>query len=177
MTLPSFLASSDFRKLKITAAIFVIVSFAILGTLIIILQRQLQPSASEKKARELTNSTTIQADGETIELPPEIGEIIPEDLNLLLLQKDPPKIVHVASALEWQGAHLPDSTYLDPDNFAAPPNTLGQNENIVLISKDGVEAVLMAEKLINNFAFNRYKIRSLKGGLVAWEEKGFKVER
>jgi len=177
MRLPEFFKTSYFRKFRLLAIFFVALFSFFLVLLIIVVTRIPEPLESEKLAAKLVNPTTISDNGRTVYVPAAVEEITSEELNLLMLEKKSPKIIHIASADEWQGGHLEGSTFLTLESLSFAPDSLGQNEEIVLISKNGVDSVLAAQKLFDNFAFNRDKVRSLKGGLEAWKQKGFKVEK
>ncbi len=179
MRLPESLQGLNFRKLKIFLALSV-VFLAVLTALFLLFIRDetdLPLTEREKQAEKLLKPTSITAEGKTIQIAPKVEEITPEELNNWLLQKKSLKIVHVATAQEWQESHLKGSIFLTLESLSSPSVSLKQNENLVLISKDGVDSVLAADKLISNFAFNQAKVRSLKGGLDAWEKAGYEVEK
>lgn len=124
-----------------------------------------------------TKRTTVIYQGKEISVPPKVLQISAEDLYHLLQTKSPVMVVEVTSISDWQQGHIKGSFVMPKSFFSDGPDGLSPNTNLALVSSDGVDSALVAEKLIGLYAFDRQKTMSLQGGLNAWKTKGYPLEK
>ncbi|OGY30364.1 MAG: hypothetical protein A3F35_00970 [Candidatus Woykebacteria bacterium RIFCSPHIGHO2_12_FULL_45_10] len=174
MNLPAYFTDSRYLRLKIFALFFL---FAVVVLIVLILQfgtNKFPAKPKQNLAAQLTQPTkiTVAKTGETIYVPPRVKEVSPQQLKAFLDQKQPIKVVQVASEKEWNEAHIAGSIWLPTENLSYPPN-LNPADDYILVSKDGVSTIEIIAKLIDHFAYGEEKIRNLKGGLDAWKAAGY----
>ncbi len=99
--------------------------------------------------------------------PPErpVPLISVEELQRLLTGPDPPALVDVREAAEWQIGHLPGAIHLPLSRFAQELHRLDRSRSIVLYCRSGLRSRTGVERLL---ATGFTRVSSLEGGLDAW---------
>jgi adenylyltransferase/sulfurtransferase len=92
-------------------------------------------------------------------------EIGARDLSERLRSEDPPMLVDVREAGEWEFGHLPGAKHIPRSELAERLNELTSARELVLYCKEGARSARAAE-LLYRLGFTH--VRNLRGGVVAW---------
>lgn len=176
MRLPTLTEVSE-KKFLILFVLFFVLFGTLLSLFVLFGQKNQPMSEKQKTAISLTNPTSTTINGKLVSVPPKVRLISAADLNLYLQRKENIKIVQISSASEWQAGHIAGSIFIPAASFDKNPVLNNDQENLALVSKDSLDAILVAEKLVDNYGFDRNKTLVLQGGLLAWQKAGFPIQK
>jgi len=97
--------------------------------------------------------------------------IAPRELAALRGRPDPPLIVDVRSALEFEGAHIDGARLMPYDEVGARLGDIPESADVVVVCRAGVRSLTVAEAL----GRAGHRARSLDGGMDAWRAAGLPV--
>jgi rhodanese-related sulfurtransferase len=104
---------------------------------------------------------------------PSAPEITVDQL-LRELAQGPVQVVDVREPEEWADGHIPGSVHLPMGDVASRLTELDPEQPVVTVCRIGVRSLLSADELLlAGFG----DVKSLAGGIVAWENAGQLVER
>lgn len=175
MTLTALSENLRARPVLLLTFVLAIAATAIVLSLSILEKKDPVEEEKKKQAASFTSPSKLEGNKNVV-VPSRVKQITPKELDSLLKYGQKINLIHIASASEWQEEHLPKSLFMSFDEISKGRINLPQNSDIVFISKDGVDAVLAVQKLVDIYGFNRESVRSLEGGMYAWKKGGFKVE-
>ncbi|MGB2983267.1 MAG: molybdopterin-synthase adenylyltransferase MoeB [Candidatus Bipolaricaulia bacterium] len=101
------------------------------------------------------------------DLPPE-ARITPAELKCLLDADRPIRILDVRHPIEWEIVHLEGATLVPRDRLSAEIETIGRDEEIVVVCRSGLRSAHVVAGLRES-GFER--ARNLTGGILAWVEE------
>lgn len=179
MNLPKIQSHLNLNKQNLPLlGIILTVVLVLLGILAYSLLGMGQPKPNQKtKTEDPTAPTTIIHKGKTIAVSPKVEQIKPELVKAILDRKEALTIIQVMEAAEWQQGHILDSQFIPLKTLLESSPSFDKNSKILLVSKDGSDGALAAEKLIYDWGYFRQTTFNLEGGLDAWKKKGFPVEK
>lgn len=168
----------SFRHNTIVLASILVVTVLLIGVVGFYGWNAIKEKSSKEGYNDPTKPTKISYQGKEISVPPRVLTIAPEELDRQIQRKENINIIQIANPSEWRQGHVPGSTYIPKESFSStPPSTLSREGNLVLVSSDGRDSALIADRLVFSFGFNRNKVYSLDGGLQAWKKAGYKIEK
>ncbi len=97
-----------------------------------------------------------------------VPEITPQELWHKLMHSDtPPVVIDVREPREFKQGHIPQAQLIPLPKLLLDKQELPDNREIVLVCRGGRRSTRAAYMLQENR--NGYKVRVLKGGMLAWE--------
>jgi len=170
-----FFKDLTYSKPRLALLIFLVIVF--IGVLILVGITGWEKITKKEKKHDPTQPTTISYKGKKLTVAPNVLEIAPEELNYKIIHKEEVIIMQVATPEEWYAGHIPGSSFASKSDFSSIPPPISKDKDIVLVSKDGTDSALAVDSLVSKFGFDRNKVKSLKGGLSAWQKQGYKLEK
>ncbi len=100
--------------------------------------------------------------------------VTPEELETMLKEKNPPKIVDVRRPSDRASdpSGIPGAEWKDPEKVAEWGNDLGKSEVVVYCVRGGSVSRTVQEKLREKHV----NVRFIEGGLEAWKKSGKPVK-
>lgn len=137
-----------------------------------------KPVSKSQAANKLTQTTTVKtADGKDQVVPPEVIQMTPEQLKSEIDAKRNIMIINLVEEGEvFTDPHIKGSFTLLTKSFDNSLNSLTASETHIFVSKDGVDGALVVSKVLKR-GLPRDKNFNLAGGLDAWRQKGYEVEK
>ena len=98
------------------------------------------------------------------------GTITPDELDAMLKEKNPPKIIDVRKSSDLAGdpSSIMGAEWKDPEKVAEWGKDLGSSDVVVYCVRGGSVSRTVQEKLREN----NVNVRFIEGGLEAWKKLG-----
>ena len=97
------------------------------------------------------------------------GEISPSEVEALLEDDDPPRVVDIRSPGEFARGHVPGSVNVPFAELPRRVETLSDATHVVTVCPHG-QASVQAARLIKSYeGIDDAVVESMRGGLEAWE--------
>lgn len=168
---------ADKKRATIVTSCIVLVLIVICVAAAISYSNLLNEQRKLKEVQDPTKPQTAIYKGKTIATPAYVLAVTPEELKSLLDSRQKIAIVQIDSYADYIKGYISGSNFLSKDEISQGETTFSQTDNVVLVSQDGKEAALAAKKLIISYGYSKEKIRILQGGIKAWKDKGYKLEK
>jgi glyoxylase-like metal-dependent hydrolase (beta-lactamase superfamily II)/rhodanese-related sulfurtransferase len=108
----------------------------------------------------------------------EVRQLAPAEVKLAAESHDPPLVLDVREADEYSGelGHLPGSRHLPLRELARRSDELAtyRNRSVVVVCRSGVRSTTAAA-ILTSLGFDH--VSNMKGGMLAWRDGRFPVER
>jgi rhodanese-related sulfurtransferase len=142
----------------------------------LIVKKDESPKEQVRDTSGFTGARQVSVhEGKTLTVGPKVEQITPEELKNLLSTSGAPSVVQVSEKIDYSQPHIKGTIYLTLSDFDQAP-VLDQEKNYVFVSEDGYDSAEAISKLVD-FGYLSSRIRNLEGGLKAWKEKGFPLEK
>ena len=104
--------------------------------------------------------------------------IVAEELHRLMETDAPPRVYDVRQPLDLlaNSEIIPGSERITPKEIVANPNLISKSDDIVVYCTCPGDTTAI-EIVHRALSLDFVKVRILRGGLFAWKEKGYPVER
>ena len=99
--------------------------------------------------------------------------VAPEALAAMRVSRDPPLVVDVRDAVEYQAFHLPGSINVPVDTLPERVKDLPRNRRLLIACHAGHQSPIAARLL---HSLGRSDLMRLDGGVLAWQQKGFPTD-
>jgi glyoxylase-like metal-dependent hydrolase (beta-lactamase superfamily II)/rhodanese-related sulfurtransferase len=136
-----------------------------------------------ERIQEVLQINQSEVDDDSINFPllaelSKIMQLEPESIKQKLASNSAPLIVDVRTDAEYHGelGHIKQSHLIPMAKLPASVETLDaeRDNEIILVCRSGVRSTTAAA-ILTGLGFS--KVKNLNGGMLAWNEKGFPVER
>ncbi len=105
---------------------------------------------------------------------PDVAGINANELDALLKEGDPPILVDVRSAFEFDhDGHIAGARLLPLQDLMRHAGELPQDEEIVVVCRSGNRSMVACQQL-QGMGFS--KIKNFRGGMIAWSMAGLPME-
>lgn len=84
------------------------------------------------------------------------------------------QMVDVREQKEWDEAHIPNTFFIPLGQLMARVDELDKSRPVVTICRSGMRSLNAAEFLI---AQGFTEVASMQGGIIAWHQSGYELER
>jgi rhodanese-related sulfurtransferase len=84
------------------------------------------------------------------------------------------QLVDVREQNEWDDAHIPDTTFIPLADLQSRATELDKSKPVVALCHAGVRSLAATEILL---ALGFAEVASLQGGILAWYQNGYQLER
>lgn len=172
---PNSLQSKKLEKFLIPGLII----FILVGVLVAAVLIPKHNDKTNKNGRDtsvFTKSNKVEVEkGKFIEVAPRVKEITPDALYAALTAKEEWIVIQVFDQDNWNDGHIKGSILMGKKEFDQAPD-LDKSKTYILVSSDGYDSAEAVTKLVN-FGFAYDSTQNLQGGLKAWQDKGYALER
>ena len=100
--------------------------------------------------------------------------LAPGELRALLVQHEPPQLVDVREPAEFADGRIPAARLVPLGELQHRADELDRSRPVVSVCRSGKRSAQAAERLT---ALGFEEVHQLDGGLVAWEQAGFPLEK